>query len=229
MRTLLGWGQACALAAGAVLASPPAAAAAGYLCRAEVHGPVSGMVLTQPVGADGKPRPGTMRWFAPHPASKAYPALMIDFEIPDSSKTALGKVTQVTATLATVMTTMPTAKSADLVLTFADHSEVRIPWQLYGVEHGPPPAAGQPLRLEVSGSLELITGRKADADADAQIAKGVAAGGPVRVWIVGDDKTIFADNTLELGATPERDVSLQDVFSQMRRKLVDPDLSCQAK
>lgn len=220
MRVLRG----LALAVGVVASSP--ATAASYLCKAEVKGPVSGMLLTQVVGADGKPKPGALRWFAPHPPGQPNPSLMIDYAIPDSSKVGLGKITQATATLAMVMTTLPKAKSADLILTFADKSESRVPWQLYGVSRGPMPPEGQPLHLDVSGSTILISGAKEDAAEDAVMLKGLTAGGMVRVRVQGDDGTIFADNTIDLGDTPGRAVQLQDVFGQMRRALADPDLSC---
>ncbi|MGA0602387.1 hypothetical protein ACO2Q3_16885 [Caulobacter sp. KR2-114] len=220
MRALLG----LALAAGMVAASP--ASATSYLCKAEVKGPVSGMLLTQVVGSDGKPKPANLRWFAPHPPGQPNPSLMIDYAIPDTSKVGLGKVTQATATLAMVMTALPKAKSADLILTFADKSESRVPWQLYGVARGPMPPEGQPLHLDVSGSTILVSGAKEDAAEDAVMLKGLTAGGMVRVRVQGDDGTIFADNTIDLGATPGRDVQLQDVFGQMRHDLVDPDLSC---
>lgn len=220
MRALLG----LALAAGMVAASP--ASAASYLCKAEVRGPVSGMLLTQVVGKDGKPRPAALRWFAPHPPGQARLSLMVDYAVPDTSKIALGKIVQATATLAMVMTQVPKAKSADLVLTFADKSESRVPWQLYGVSRGPLPAEGQPLHLDVSGSTILISGAKEDAAEDAVMLKGLTAGGVIRVRVEGDDGTIFADNTVDLGATPGRDVQLQDVFGQMRHDLADPDLSC---
>lgn len=220
MRALAG------LALVAAMMSTSPASAASYLCEAEVKGPVSGMLLTQVVGSDGKPKPGNLRWFAPHPPGQPNPSLMIDYAIPDTSKVGLGKITQATATLAMVMTTLPKAKSADLILTFADKSESRVPWQLYGVSRGPLPAAGQPLHLDVSGSTILISGAKEDAAEDTVMLKGLSAGGMVRVRVEGDDGTIFADNTIDLGATPGRDVQLQDVFGQMRRALVDPDLSC---
>jgi hypothetical protein len=209
----------------ALLAGTPAAAAS-YLCRAEVHGPTSGMVATQVVDATGKGKDATLRWFAPHPASKPYPVLMIDFTVPDISKLVLGPVTQATATMAMVMTVLPTAKSADLILTFADGKSVRTPWQLYGVERGPPPPAGAPLHLDVSGSSPIMSGKTADAAQDAAVAKGIAAGGAVRVWVQGDDNSILADTTLDLSPTPERQVQLQDVLGQLRRDAVDPDLSC---
>lgn len=222
MRTILAMGLA-------LLAATPAGAAASYLCRAEVHGPTSGMVATQVVDASGKGKEANLRWFAPHPASKPYPALMIDYIVPDTSKLALGSVTQVTATMATVMTVLPTAKSADLVLTFADGKSVRSPWQLYGVERGPPAAAGAPLHLDVSGSTTIMTGKTADAARDADVAKGIAAGGAVRVWVEGDDKSILADTIADLSAGPERQVQLQDVLGQLRRDAVDPDLSCKPR
>lgn len=221
MRALL----VLAMAAGVVAASSPASAAS-YLCKTEVRGPVSGMLLSQPVGGDGKPKPATMRWFAPHPPGQSNISLMIDYAVPDTSKVELGKVTQATATLSMVMTEVPKAKSAQLVLTFADKSESRVPWQLYGVSRGPLPAAGQPLHLDVSGSTILISGAKEDAAEDAVMLKGLTAGGVVRVRVEGDDGTIFADNPVDLGATPGRAVQLQDVFSQMRRALLDPDLNC---
>lgn len=220
MRTLLG----LALLAGMIAASP--ASAAGYLCKAEVKGPVSGMLLTQVVGADGKPKPANLRWFAPHPPGRSMLSLMVDYAIPDTAKVGLGQVIQATATLSMVMTELPKAKSADLVLTFADKSESRVPWQLYGVSRGPMPAAGQPLHLDVSGSTILVSGAKADAAEDAVMLKGLTAGGVVRVRVEGDDGTIFADNTVDLGASPGREVQLQDVFGQLRHDLVDPDLSC---
>lgn len=220
MRALL----SLALVAGMMATTP--ASAASYLCKAEVKGPVSGMLLTQPVGSDGKPKAATLRWFAPHPPSQSGLSLMVDYAIPDTSKVGLGKVIQATATLSMVMNTLPKAKSADLVLTFADKSESRVPWQLYGVSRGPVPAEGQPLHLDVSGSTVLVSGAKEDAAEDAVMLKGITAGGVVRVRVEGDDGTIFADNTVDLGATPGRDVQLQDVFGQMRRDLVDPDLSC---
>lgn len=221
MRTVLGLGMA-------LLAGTPACAA-GYLCRAEVRGPISGVVVTQAVDAAGKAKDASLRWFPPHPASKPYPALMIDFKVPDTAKTTLGAVTQVTATLATVMTRMPTAKSADLVLTFADGKSVRTPWQLYGVERGPPPAAGGPLHLDVSGSLTIMTGATADAARDADVSRGVAQGGAVRVWVEGDDGSVISDNTLDLRGTAERDVQIQDALAQLRHAVSDPDLSCQPR
>ena len=222
MRTVLGLGMA-------LLAGTPAGAAASYLCRAEVHGPTSGMVATQVVDASGKGKDAGLRWFAPHPASKPYPVLMIDYTVPDTGKLALGTVTQVTATMAMVMTVLPTAKSADLLLTFADGNSVRTPWQLYGVERGPPPAEGAPLHLDVSGSTPLMTGKAADAAQDAMVAKGIGQGGAVRVWVQGDDGSIVADNTLDLRATADRDVQIQDALAQLRHAVSDPDLSCQPK
>jgi len=220
MRAWLG----LALTAGVMASS--SASAASYLCKAEVKGPVSGMLLTQVVGADGKPKPANLRWFAPHPPGQPNPSLMIDYDIPDTGKVGLGKITQATATIAMVMNQIPKAKSADLVLTFADKSESRVPWQLYGVSRGPLPADGQPLHLDVSGSTVLISGAKEDAAEDAAMLKGLTAGGMVRVRVEGNEGTIFADNLIDLGATPGRDVQLQDVFGQMRHDLMDPDLSC---
>ncbi len=221
MRTVLGLGMA-------LLAGTPACAA-GYLCRAEVRGPISGVVVTQAVDGAGKAKDAALRWFPPHPASKPYPALMIDFKVPDAAKTTLGAVTQVTAILATVMTKLPTAKSADLLLTFADGASVRAPWQLYGVERGPPPPEGAPLHLDVSGSTPLMTGKPADAAQDALVAKGIGQGGSVRVWVQGDDGSILADNTLDLRATADRDVQIQDALAQLRHAVSDPDMSCQPR
>ncbi len=229
MRTIVGFGLRGFALGGlglSLLAASPAVAAGNYLCRAEVHGPISGMVVTQVVDASGKGKDAHLRWFAPHPASKPYPALMIDYLVPDTSKLALGTVTQVTATMAMVMNVLPTAKSADLALTFADGKTVRIPWQLYGIERGPPPAAGAPLHLDVSGSATLMSGKTADAAKDADVAKGIAAGGAVRVWVQGDDSSILADTTLDLSPSAERQVEMQDVLGRLRRDATDPDLSC---
>lgn len=222
MRTVLGLGMA-------LLAGTPALADASYLCRGEVRGPVSGMVITQVVDASGKGKDANLRWFAPHPAGKAYPTLMIDYKVPDIGKQTMGAVTQVTATMAVVMTAIPKAKTADLVLTFADGSSVRTPWQLYGVERGPEPPAGAPLHLEVSGSATMITGKPADAAQDAALIKGLGLGGNVRVWVQGDDGTVLADNTADLRPTPEQQVQLQDTLSQLRRDVIDPDLSCKPR